>query len=205
MLTFSINQREKEGRMAGRLEVITGPMYAGKTEELLRRVQRCRIAGKMVVAFKPGIDTRYSPTNIVTHNQRELPCWVLPRDFSFTDLIVRYPEIKKAEVIAFDEAQFFGLQFPEICEGLVEMGKRVIVAGLDLDFKGDPFGPIPNLLALADEVLKLTAVCQKCGNLATRTQRLIGGKPAPKNAPVIQVGGKETYEARCRDCWEKPT
>lgn len=191
--------------MGGRLEVITGPMYAGKTEELLRRIIRCMIAKKTVLVFKPEIDTRYSLTKIVTHNKREFPCLLLPIDISFSELILRYPEIKKTEVIGFDEAQFFSDKFPEICENLVAMGKRVIVAGLDLDFKGDPFGPIPTLLALADEVLKLTAICQKCGNLATRTQRLINGKPAPKTAPVIQVGGQESYEARCRDCWEKPT
>lgn len=191
--------------MAGRLEVITGPMFSGKTEELLRRVNRCLIAKKSVLVFKPEIDTRYSRQKIVSHNGIEFPCFLLALDISFDALLSRYPALKNAEMVAFDEVQFFGPNFPEICERLVSMGKRVIVAGLDLDFKGNPFVPMPNLLALADEVEKLTAICQKCGNLATRTQRLINGKPAPKTAPVIQVGGKETYEARCRDCWEKPT
>jgi thymidine kinase len=187
--------------MTGKLEVITGPMFAGKSEELLRRVKRAEIAKKSVIIFKPEIDIRYSRVEIVSHSGERRLAIPIPPQISFEQLIERYPQIKEAEVVAFDEAQFFGPQFPEICERLVKEGKRVIVAGLDLNFKGEPFGPMPILLALADEVSKLTAICTVCGEPATRTQRLINGKPAPKNSPEILIGGAETYEARCRKHW----
>jgi thymidine kinase len=192
--------------MAGRLEVIAGCMFAGKTEELLRRVERARIGKKHVLVMKPENETRYSETEVVTHYGRSVACHRVPLDISLETLEKRFgPEFDQIEVVAFDDAQFFDeSQFPLLCEELVKKGKRVIVAGLDLDFKGDPFGPMAKLLALADEVLKLQAVCVKCGKPATRTQRLIDGKPVSRNSPVIIVGGLDLYEARCRDCWEVP-
>lgn len=191
--------------MPGRLEVIAGPMFAGKTEELLRRVERARIARKTVLLFKPEIDVRYSATEVVTHNGRRLPCRLLPvsLDLSGFKEHLSPDELASVEVFAFDEAHFFGASFPEICEDLVAQGKRVIVAGLDLNFRAEPFGPIPVLLALADEVVKLTAVCTVCGAPATRTQRLVGGKPALAG-PEVLLGGLETYEPRCREHFVAP-
>ncbi|MGC9019249.1 MAG: thymidine kinase [Candidatus Bipolaricaulaceae bacterium] len=191
--------------MVGKLEVITGPMFAGKTDELLRRVERARIAKKTVALFKPELDTRYASDRVVAHNGRSLPCHLLPTNLSpavFSALIPK--ELRETtEVFAFDEAHFFGPEFPELCELLVRQGKRVIVAGLDLNFRGEPFGPMPRLLALADEVLKLTAVCTICGNPATRSQRLINGKPATEG-PEVLIGGLESYEPRCREHFLAP-
>lgn len=190
--------------MPGKLEVITGCMFAGKTEELLRRVERARIAKKRVLLCKPSLDTRYSETEVVTHYGRSLPCLRLPIEVSLAELKRRAGEdLGKADVVAFDEAHFFGPDFPQLCEELVARGKRVIVAGLDLNFRAEPFGPMPVLLALADEVTKLQAVCVVCGKPATRTQRLVDGKPA-KGGPEILIGGLESYEARCRDCFVPP-
>jgi thymidine kinase len=191
--------------MVGRLEVITGPMFAGKTEELLRRVERARIARKNAVLFKPKLDTRYASDRVVTHNGQSLPCYILPTSISPSTFPQCVPQglLENVDVVAFDEAQFFGQEFPALCETLVRMGKRVIVAGLDLDFRGEPFGPMPALLALADEVLKLTAVCTICGNPATRSQRLINGKPATEG-PLVLVGGLESYEPRCREHFVAP-
>jgi len=191
--------------MAGKLEVITGCMFAGKTEELLRRVERARIAKKHVLLAKPSLDTRYSKEEVVTHYGRSLPCLRLPVRLTLEELErAAGEELTQAEVVAFDEAHFFGPEFPALCESLVARGKRVIVAGLDLNFRGEPFGPMPELLALADEVLKLQAVCVVCGRPATRSQRLIDGKPA-REGPEILIGGLESYEARCRDCFVPPS
>ena len=190
--------------MKGRLEVIAGPMFSGKTEELIRRIKRAEIAKKRVAIFKPETDRRYSVIEIVSHSGRRSLAIPISPSITPEDLIVHYPQAKEAEVIGFDEAQFFGPQFPEICEQLVRMGKRVIVAGLDLNFRGEGFGPMPLLLALADEVLKLSAICSVCGKEATRTQRLIDGKPAPRNSPEILLGGLERYQPRCREHWEVP-
>ena len=191
--------------MAGKLEVITGCMFAGKTEELLRRVERARIAKKSVLIFKPSLDTRYSEEEVVTHYGRALPCHRLPTDISWQLFreVVTDRELQTTDVFAFDEAHFFGPQFPALCEALVAQGKRVIVAGLDLNFRGEPFGPMPKLLALADEATKLQAVCVVCGAPATRSQRLIDGQPA-REGPEILIGGLESYEARCRSCFVPP-
>ncbi len=190
----------------GRLEVITGCMFSGKTEELIRRLERVRIARKKIVLFKPTIDNRYSERAIVTHYGREFAAHLLPPgEESLPELerIVSKDAIVAATVIAFDEGNFFSNKLPQLCEDLVARGKRVIVAGLDLTFAGEPFGPMPALMALADEVDKLHAVCVKCGGEATRSQRLIDGKPAPASDAVIKVGGTEFYEARCRSCYER--
>jgi len=180
-------------------------MFSGKTEELLRRVERARIAKKSVLLFKPALDTRYSQEEIVAHHGRSLPCFRVPTNASTADLrAVAGWEADTAHAIAFDESNFFGPEFPALCEALVATGKRVIVAGLDQNFRGQPFGPMPVLLALADEVAKLSAVCVRCGQPATRTQRLVDGRPA-SGGPEVLVGGQESYEARCRACFVSPT
>jgi thymidine kinase len=187
------------------LEVITGCMFSGKTEELIRRLERVRIAGGEVLLFKPTIDDRYSETAVMTHYGREFAAYSLEpgnETRETLDRLVGAEALRAVPVIAFDEANFFSDKLPALCEWLVGMEKRVIVAGLDLTFAGEPFGPMPRLMALADRVDKLQAVCVKCGGTATRSQRLIDGRPAPADGPVIQVGGLGTYEARCRDCYE---
>lgn len=191
--------------MAGRLEAVTGCMFSGKTEELLRRVERARIAKKEVLLFKPELDTRYAVEEVVTHYGRSLPCRRLPTNISwpeFSQLLTGHPS-PVTNVFAFDEANFFGPSFPELCERLVSIGKRVIVAGLDLNFRGEPFGPMPGLLALADETVKLSAVCTVCGEPATRSQRLVGGKPVV-GGPEVLIGGLESYEPRCRAHFSSP-
>ncbi len=190
--------------MPARLEVIAGCMFSGKTEELLRRVERARIARKTVLLFKPSFDTRYSPEEVVAHHGRSLPCFRVPPNATPAELRGAAGwEADTADVLAFDEGNFFGPHFPALCEQLVAQGRRVIVAGLDQNFRAQPFGPMPVLLALADEVLKLSAVCVHCGQPATRTQRLVDGKPAT-GGPEVLVGGQESYEARCRSCYVPP-
>lgn len=190
----------------GRLEVITGCMFSGKTEELIRRLERVRIARGNLLLFKPTIDARYSKQAVVTHYGREFESHSLA---SGAETLARLEEIVGAEalcnaaVIAFDEGNFFSDWLSELCEKLVQLKKRVIVAGLDLTFSGRPFGPMPTLMALADQVDKLQAVCVQCGGVATRSQRLIDGIPAPVSDPIIKVGGIGTYEARCRACYEQ--
>jgi len=191
--------------MIPQLEVITGCMFSGKTEELIRRLERVRIAKGKLLLFKPTIDDRYSTTSVVTHYGREFSAHLLsPGSETIEELerLVGAESLAGAAVVAFDEGNFFSDKLPSLCETLVARGKRVIVAGLDLTFAGEPFGPMPTLMALADRVDKLQAVCVKCGGVATRSQRLIDGRPAPKDGPVIQVGGLGTYEARCRSCYE---
>ncbi len=190
----------------GQLEVITGCMFSGKTEELIRRLERVRIARGEILLFKPTIDDRYSTTSVMTHYGREFAAHRLaPGDESVeaVERAVGRAAIERAAVIAFDEGNFFSQRLPGLCEDLVDLGKRVIVAGLDLTFAGEPFGPMPILLALADRVDKLEAVCVKCGGSATRSQRLVDGRPASVDGPVIQVGGLGSYEARCRGCYER--
>lgn len=180
-------------------------MFSGKTEELLRRVERARIARKEVLLLKPEVDTRYALEQVVTHYGRSLPCRRLPVHISparFAERIAHHRS-PVPDVFAFDEAHFFGADFPALCEGLVREGKRVIVAGLDLNFRGEPFGPMPELLALADEAVKLTAVCTVCGGPATRSQRLVDGRPVT-GGPEVLIGGLETYEPRCREHFFPP-
>lgn len=190
--------------MPGRLEAVSGCMFSGKTEELLRRVERAMIARKEVLLFKPELDTRYATEQVVTHWGRSFPCERLPVAISRREFHKRFAAVPLTiEVIGFDEAHFFGSEFPALCEDLVRLGKRVIVAGLDLNFRGEPFGPMPALLALADEVEKLTAVCMVCGEPATRSQRLVGGQPAT-GGPEVLIGGLESYEPRCREHFVSP-
>ena len=193
--------------MTGQLEVITGCMFSGKTEELARRLDRLSYAHQTYLLIKPTIDDRCQ-FFVATHHHRKLNAYLLaPGKETLIDLIEIVGEdcLNQADVVAFDEGQFFSDKLPKLCEDLVAMGKRVIVDGLDLDFRSQPFGPMPALLALADRVDKLQAICVKCGRPATRTQRLVNRKPAKLNDPIIKVGGEEAYEARCRECYEPPT
>jgi len=188
------------------LEVIVGCMFSGKTEELIRRLERVRIAQRDILLFKPTIDDRYAASAIVTHYGREFDAHQLaPGRETIGELkrLVGDGAFDRAGVVAFDEGNFFSGKLADLCQELVALGKRVIVAGLDLTFAEEPFGVMPTLMALADRVDKLQAVCVRCGGVATRSQRLIDGRPAPTDGPVIQVGGVGTYEARCRACYER--
>lgn len=177
----------------GWLEVITGPMFAGKSEELIRRVKTLSYTKMKIIAFKPAIDDRYDKTAIASHDGAKYEAYAIKNAQSILELVKQ-----DTQVVAIDEIQFFDMRIVKICEELADRGIRVIAAGLDLDFKGEPFGPMPELLARAEFVTKLSAVCTVCGCAATRTQRLIDGKPADFNDPIIKVGAKENYEARCR-------
>ena len=179
-------------RNIGWIEVICGPMYSGKTEELIRRLRRAQIARQKVAIFKPKIDTRYSDDHIVSHSEQQLPSMSVETVAE----IRRYAE--EAEVIGIDEAQFFGMDLVGLCQDLANGGKRVIVAGLDLDYRGEPFEPIPQLLAVAEYITKTLAICMVCGNPASRTQRLT------KDEALVVVGGQDIYEARCRKCFVPP-
>ncbi|MBO9345254.1 MAG: thymidine kinase [Chloroflexi bacterium] len=178
---------------SGSIEVICGCMFSGKTEELIRRVRRALIAKQKVQVFKPVIDDRYAHDQVRSHNGLGIEATPVAcaRD------ILRLTEPDTA-VVAIDEAQFFDHDLPRVVNQLADAGKRVICAGLDLDFRGEPFGPMPTLLAIAERVDKLTAVCVISGEPATRTQRIINGQPASYDDPIILVGAAETYEARAR-------
>lgn len=181
----------------GWIEVICGCMFAGKTEELIRRINVLSYARKNILVFKPKIDDRYSTTEIVSHAGSKVPCIVISEAKEILNH-VNYD----TDVVAIDEVQFFDEDVVDICEYLADSGLRVMVAGLDKDFRGEPFGVLPDLLTRAEFVTKLTAVCAKCGAPATRTQRIINGKPASFNDPIVLVGAKEAYEPRCRHCHE---
>lgn len=183
----------------GWIEVITGSMYCGKSEELIRRIRRAQIAKQKTQVFKPVIDDRYHKTNVVSHSGDQIEA--VPVDHPDELLMRLAPGV---EVVAIDEAQFFDERIADICEEMANRGIRVILAGLDRDFRGEPFGPIPGLMALAEYVDKLHAICVVCGNPASRTQRLIDGNPAQYDDPVILVGAQEVYEARCRKCHQVP-
>ena len=178
-------------RQAGRIEVVCGPMFSGKSEELLRRLKRARIAKKKYQLFKPATDNRYSETEVVSHSGERLECQVLKNSYQISDEL-----LEDVEIIAFDEAQFFGPILLDTVVSLATIGKRIIVAGLDMDSSGKPFGPMPSLMAVAEEVLKLTAVCEVCGEPATHTYRITEEKKGQ-----VLVGAGEHYQARCRDHW----
>lgn len=179
----------------GWLEVICGSMFSGKTEELIRRVRRARIARQSLQVFKPALDTRYANREVTSHNGLQFEAIPVEGTVQARELIE--PD---TTVVALDEAQFFGDDVVDLCEELANQGKRVIVAGLDMDFRGEPFGPMPKLMARAERVDKLHAICVVCGDRGSRTQRLIDGRPASHDDPVILVGASEVYEARCRRC-----
>ena len=184
----------------GWIELVCGSMFSGKTEELLRRIRRAEIARKKVQLFKPTIDNRYGVVRVASHDGigREDAIVVCNAED-----VLRRLEVD-TEVVAVDEVQFFDETIADVCDHLADRGLRVIVAGLDQDFRGEPFGPMPLLLARAERVDKLHAICVACGASASRTQRLIDGRPARYDDPVILVGGSESYEARCRNCHEVP-
>ena len=183
----------------GWIETISGCMFAGKTEELIRRIKVLEFAKKEIMVFKPKIDDRYSNTRVVSHAGSSVESHVISDAAAILDIIK-----DTTQVVAIDEAQFFDDNICAVCNELADRGIRVMAAGLDTNFKGEPFGPMPQLITEAEFVTKLAAVCNKCGAPATRTQRIIDGRPASYNDPIILVGASESYEARCRHCHEVP-
>ncbi|MFC4077327.1 thymidine kinase [Salinithrix halophila] len=179
----------------GWIEVICGGMFSGKSEELIRRIRRARIARQNVAVFKPAIDDRYRADAIASHSGVYTEAITVTQA---TDILQHLTT--GIDVVALDEVQFFDETVVEVAQALAYQGMRVICAGLDQDFRGRPFGPTPTLLAIAEYVTKLQAICIQCGAAAGRTQRLIDGRPAGEDEPVIQVGAAEQYEARCRHC-----
>lgn len=181
----------------GWVEVISGCMFAGKTEELIRRIKVLEFAKKNIKVFKPRIDNRYSDTFVVSHAGSRVNSIVIDKAAEILDHVD-----SSVDVVAIDEVQFLDEDICEVCDILAKEGKRVMVAGLDMDFRGEPFGMMPKLITEAEFVTKLTAVCNKCGAPATRTQRLVNGKSASYNDPLVLIGASEAYEARCRHCHE---
>jgi thymidine kinase len=179
-------------RNTGWIEVVCGCMFSGKTEELIRRLRRAQIAKQKVVVFKPKIDTRYSQEHIVSHSEQSLNAQVIEDASEVLALA------GDAQVVGIDEGQFFKANIVEVCNQLADQGKRVIVAGLDQDYKGNPFEPMPQLLAIAEYITKTLAICVVCGNPADRTQR-----KSEQHERVV-VGAKDLYEARCRYCHKPP-
>jgi len=175
----------------GRIEVICGSMFSGKTEELIRRLKRAKFARQRVEIFKPAIDTRYSEEDVVSHDQNTIPSTPIE---SSTSILLLSSEI---DVVGIDEAQFLDDALPDVCNELANRGVRVIVAGLDMDFKGIPFGPMPSLCAIADDVTKVHAICVKCGALAYASHRLV------KNDRRVLLGEQDEYEPLCRSCYQK--
>lgn len=181
----------------GKLEVVCGPMFSGKSEELIRRLRRAIIAKQHVAVFKPAIDDRYGVEHIRSHNGATIDAFPIENP----NLILKEIEKHHYSVIGLDEVQFFSQDILKVICALVDKGIRVICAGLDLDFRGVPFGSMPTLLAIADEITKLRSICTKCGQDAHFTQRLVNDKPAKFDDPIIMVGAQEKYDARCRNCF----
>lgn len=173
----------------GTIEVICGSMFSGKTEELLRRIHRCVLAHLRVELFKPDTDQRYKPDAVVSHMGRELPCQSVSSSSALTLLA------SSADVVAIDEAQFFDLELVSVCQNLANAGKRVIIAGLDMDSNAQPFGPIPHLMAVADQVSKVQAICANCGDLAYVSYRI------SKSDSLVYLGEKKEYKPLCRSCY----
>jgi thymidine kinase len=182
----------------GWIEVICGSMFAGKTEELIRRVNRIKFAKKDVLVFKPMIDNRYDAVQVVSHENKRINACPVNNSGEALKQIEKYGHLPYA--VAFDEAQFFDRGLVDLCDRLANSGVRVICAGLDTDFRGEPFGIMGDLLCKAEDVTKLHAICMVCGSTASRTQRLVNSRPANFDEPTILVGAKEQYEARCRHC-----
>lgn len=183
----------------GWIEVICGPMFAGKSEELIRRVKRLEYAKKNTLVFKPKIDNRYSEDEIVSHSKYHTKSINIE---SSDDVLKYVKKNKNVDAVVIDEVQFLDEGIVNVCNDLANQGIRVIVAGLDMDFKGEPFKNVPQLLAKAEFITKLTAICVKCGAPATMTQRIVNGEPAKKDDPIVIVGASECYEPRCRHCHE---
>ena len=178
-----------KGQRSGWIEVICGSMFSGKTEELIRRLKRAKIANQRVEIFKPKIDTRYDDRKVVSHDEN----FILATPISHSSELLNLTD--GVAVVGVDEAQFFDEDLTEVVQNLALNGKRIIVAGLDMDFKGRPFGPIPNILAVAEYITKVHAICSHCGNLATHSYRLSA------NADTVVLGEKDKYEPRCRTCF----
>lgn len=175
----------------GRIEVVAGPMFSGKSEELIRLLRRAAIARQRIQVFKPALDNRYAAEDVVSHSQWRIPCEVVE---DADEILARLDP--RTEVVGIDEGQFFDERLPKVCGHLADLGKRVVVAGLDMDYRGVPFGPMPELLAIAEEVRKIHAICTRCGAPASYTQRLT------RDEQQVLVGAKDVYEARCRRCHE---
>jgi thymidine kinase len=186
---------EYNSKKSGYIEVICGPMFAGKTEELIRRITRMEYAKRKFLVFKPRIDNRYSETEISSHNLKKIKAINIDKASD----IYKYVD-DSIQSVVIDEVQFFEKSMLDVVTDLANKGLRVICGGLDMDFKGEPFGIMPQLLCLAEKVTKLSAICVCCGEDATRTQRLIDGHEAYSDDPIVLVGAKESYEARCRKC-----
>ena len=183
----------------GWVEVICGPMFAGKSEELIRRIKRIEYAKKKIIVFKPLIDNRYSEDEVVSHNKRRTKCYNLKHSSEVEKYIT-----SDLYAVAFDEVQFMDEGILKVIDDLANRGLRVICAGLDNDFRGEPFSTMPQLLCMAEYVTKLTAICTVCGANATRTQRVVNGEPAYYEDPIIIIGASESYEPRCRYCHKVP-
>ena len=201
LLSLLIYKKEEDISMmyqnfdGGYIEVVCGPMFAGKTEELIRRIKRLEYARIKYLVFKPKIDDRYGDDVIKSHNKNEKAAINIEN----AKEIYTHLKDRDVEVIIVDEAQFFDDALPEVVDDLADKGYRVIVGGLDRNFRGEPFGPMPYILALAEVVTKLTAICQVSGKPATRTQRIINGKPANFNDPIVLIDAEESYEPRSRN------
>ena len=183
----------------GSIELICGSMFSGKSEELIRRIRRAQYGKQNVIVFKPMIDNRYSKETIMTHNGNSINAHPVK---SLTDIIEKLtPTI---DVVGIDEVQFFEKEIVDLVSQLADQGYRVILAGLDTNFRGEPFGVMAELMALSESVTKLNAICPQCGADASRTQRLIDGKPANYDDPIIKIGAAESYEPRCRKCHQVP-
>ena len=188
---YSERDRQSPVQRSGQIEVVCGSMFSGKTEELIRRMKRAQFARQRVEIFKPAIDVRYSETEVVSHNRNAIPS--TPVDSSASILLLA----NDVDVVGIDEAQFFDMGIVDVCRELSRRGMRVIVAGLDMDFKGTPFGPMPALMAIADDVFKAHAICVRCGNLATFSHRLV------RSSKQVLLGETENYEPLCRECYNK--
>ena len=173
----------------GSIEVICGSMFSGKTEELLRRLKRAQFANLSLAVFKPKIDVRYDQKNIVSHNKNTIKATTIEFSRQILDLA------KEAQVVAIDEAQFFDTELITVCNQLANDGKRIIITGLDMDFLGNPFGIMPNILAIAEHITKLHAICLNCGSIANHSFRIT------KNKDLVQIGEKDEYKPLCRDCF----
>lgn len=173
----------------GKLEIICGSMFSGKTEELIKRIRRAKFAKQKVIIFKPSIDTRYNKNQIVSHDSSAIDCIAISKPIEMISLAKNY------DVIGVDEIQFFDESIVDCCLTLIQKGKRVIGAGLDMDFEGNPFGSTPKLLAIADDISKLRAICTKCGNMANFSRRIV------EEVSQVLLGEKKEYEPRCRNCF----
>jgi thymidine kinase len=178
-----------KGQRSGWIEVVCGSMFSGKTEELIRRLKRAKIANQKIEIFKPAKDVRYDEVNVVSHDENVIPSKPIKHSSEILD------SVSDVQVVGIDEVQFFDQELPQVCEKLALRGVRVIAAGLDMDFKGRPFGPMPHLLSIAEYITKLHAICHHCGSLATHSYRL------SSEDDTVVLGEKDTYEARCRICY----